>query len=308
MPSETSFLRRILFLGGAVSCVMSAGEASHPPEPPRAAFYDQVVGPLLQARCAECHGEQKQKAKLALHTWEGLERGSDAGPVVVAGKPRESSLLERLRLPLSDEEHMPPEAKPQPSPEEITLLSHWIAAGASRTATLSELKLPAEAAEFARRLADRLAAESSSAGNPEAVWEMDPAAIARAREPLARKVAEIQSRYPGALTYESRTATTLIFSALGLGKSFGNDDLASLLPLAGVLQRLDLSQTSVTDDCAPVLAQFSQLRTLRAANTELGDATMAALADLPLLEKVSFFGTKVTPAGLSMIKKIPARN
>ena len=301
MPIDTSFCRRLLFLGGVASCVMSAAEA------PRPAFYDQVVEPLLQARCAECHGEQKQKAKLALNSWEGLERGSDAGPVVVAGKPKESSLLQRLRLPVSDEEHMPPEAKPQTSPEEIALLSHWIAAGASRTATLPDLSLPAEAAEFARRLADRLAAENSAQANPEAAWDIDPAAVAVAREPLAKKVAEIQKRYPGALTYESRTAATLIFSAAGLGKSFGNEDLEALLPLAGVLRRLDISQPSATDQCAPLLAQFRQLRTLRAVNTELGDATIAALVDLTSLEKVSFFGTKVTPASLSMIKMNPAR-
>ena len=112
---------------------------------------------------------------------------------------------------------------------------------------------------------------------------------------------------PGALTYESRTAATLIFSAAGLGKSFGNEDLEALLPLAGVLRRLDISQTSATDQCAPLLAQFRQLRTLRAVNTELGDATIAALVDLTSLEKVSFFGTKVTPASLSMIKMNPAR-
>src|SRR5689334_19712735 len=53
--------------------------------PARAASaYDEVVAPILRARCAECHGEQKQKAKLALHTWETLMHGSEGGPVIVA--------------------------------------------------------------------------------------------------------------------------------------------------------------------------------------------------------------------------------
>src|SRR5436190_9914480 len=73
-----------------------------------ASAYDEVIAPILRARCAECHGEQKQKAKLALQTWETLMRGSEGGPVVIAGKPGESLLLQRLRLPLADEEHMPP--------------------------------------------------------------------------------------------------------------------------------------------------------------------------------------------------------
>lgn len=306
MPTYTSFFRGVLFLVGAVSCAMGAAGTPRREEMAGAAFYDRVVGPLLQARCAECHGEQKQKAKLALHSWEGLERGSDAGPVVVAGKPKDSSLLERMRLPLSDEEHMPPEKKPQPSPEEITLLSHWIAAGASRTATLSDLSLPDSSAEFASRLADRFAAQSSSPGDIESLWDIDLTAVALAREPFAPKVAEIQSRYPGALTYESRTATTLIFSALGLGKSFGNEDLESLLPLAEVIRRLDISQTSVTDQCAPLLARFRHLRALRAVNNDLGDTTVAALVPLQSLEKISLFGTNVTAASLPVIKRIPS--
>src|SRR5687768_8918211 len=55
-----------------------------------ATAYDEIVVPILRARCVECHGEQKQKAKLAVHTWDSLQKGSDAGPILVAGKPDES--------------------------------------------------------------------------------------------------------------------------------------------------------------------------------------------------------------------------
>jgi hypothetical protein len=293
-----------------LACVLSvlAGAAARgeAQELSTVSSYDLLIGPLLLKHCAECHGEQKQKAKLALHSWEGLARGSDAGPVVVAGKPAESALLERMQLPLSDEEHMPPEEKQQPSPEEIALLSHWIAAGASRTTKLAELSLPDSLAKFARRLAEELAAPLQGKSSIETVAKHDPIVVAQARAPWAAKVGELQQRYPGALVYESRTSTALNFNAAGLGKSFGDRDLEALLGVAEKITRMDISLTSVTDQGAPVLARLVNLRELRMVNTNVGDATIALLLPLQSLERISLFGTKVTAASLPVVKQFPA--
>src|SRR5688572_22163332 len=99
--------------GGMPAAETSAGSAT---------AYETLIAPIFRARCIECHGEHKQKAKLALHAWDAVLRGSEAGPVFVAGQPDESVLIERLRRPVADDEHMPPEDRPQPGPEEIALL------------------------------------------------------------------------------------------------------------------------------------------------------------------------------------------
>ncbi len=266
--------------------------------------YDQVIARIFRARCTECHGEQKQKAKLALHTWEGLMRGSDAGPVLVAGKPGESPLIERVHLPVSDEDHMPPADHAQPSAEEIQLLTHWVEKGASRTATVAELDLPAPLAQAARVLPEKLKSLASAAGNAEPLWEFDPAAVAKVRAPLAAKVTELQRKFPGALSYESRTSAALLFTAVGFGADFNDAQLAALAPLRDQLVSLDVSGTGVTDASAAVLRTFAKLRVLRAGYTALGDSTVEALAALPVLQSLSLSGTRITEASVTRLSRL----
>ena len=55
--------------------------------------------------------------------------GGENGRVFVPGKAADSLMIKRLHLPLEDDDHMPPEGKPQPTPAVISLLEWWINAG-----------------------------------------------------------------------------------------------------------------------------------------------------------------------------------
>lgn len=92
--------------------------------------YASRIAPLFESRCTSCHGTTKQKGDLALHDPVAIARGGSSGPILVPGSPQASELVRRLRLPASDEEHMPPEGKPQLSAEEMAAVEAWIAAGA----------------------------------------------------------------------------------------------------------------------------------------------------------------------------------
>ncbi|MCA8952147.1 MAG: hypothetical protein KDE27_21740 [Planctomycetes bacterium] len=92
--------------------------------------YERVIAPILERTCSKCHNPDKTKGELLLTTPEGIQRGGENGTVLVAGKPDESELLVRCLLPLDDDDHMPPEDKPQPSAEELAALRAWIAGGA----------------------------------------------------------------------------------------------------------------------------------------------------------------------------------
>lgn len=112
----------------------SAGAAQRP-------AYATVVQPILDRTCVACHGADKAKGKLRLDSFEALLQGGAAGPVVEVGKTSaESELIKRILLPLEHDDHMPPEGKPQPTGDEVTLLRWWIDAGASGTQTATELK------------------------------------------------------------------------------------------------------------------------------------------------------------------------
>ena len=82
---------------------------------------------VLRDECLTCHGPTKQKAGLSFATHEALMRGSEEGPVVVAGDPGGSRLLAVLEP--KAENHMPP--RRQLDARQIRALREWIRAGAA---------------------------------------------------------------------------------------------------------------------------------------------------------------------------------
>ena len=89
--------------------------------------YTQVKT-ILRAHCFRCHGVRKQAAGLRLDTAAAALKGSKDGPVIVAGQPATSRLLQRVTDKDVDS-RMPPEGAPL-SAGQIKLLSEWIKAGA----------------------------------------------------------------------------------------------------------------------------------------------------------------------------------
>ena len=67
-------------------------------------------------------------------------KGGKDGPVLVAGKAVDSPMIYRLLLPLDDDDHMPPQGKPQPTLAEIAALQWWIDCGAPGDKTVGDLK------------------------------------------------------------------------------------------------------------------------------------------------------------------------
>ena len=75
-----------------------------------------------------------------MENYATLLKGGKDGPVLIAGKPLDSPMIQRLLLPLEDEDHMPPQGKPQPSLAEIAALQWWIDHGAPADKTIGDLK------------------------------------------------------------------------------------------------------------------------------------------------------------------------
>lgn len=77
---------------------------------------------LLKTNCLSCHNEAKHKGGLKLDSREGLIKGGGEGPVIVEGKPEESSFIKSLAA--DADPHMPP--KKQLSGEQIEVFAAWI--------------------------------------------------------------------------------------------------------------------------------------------------------------------------------------
>jgi hypothetical protein len=89
-----------------------------------------TIEPVLTEYCVDCHGPNKSKGGLRVDTRGHLLQGGDSGPAVVGGDASASLLLLRMRLPLKDDEHMPPEGKAQPTGQDLERIRDWISAGA----------------------------------------------------------------------------------------------------------------------------------------------------------------------------------
>jgi hypothetical protein len=118
------------------------GGTKSTPAPTGNSAFATVVFPLMDRYCISCHNPEKAKGGLRMDTHELLMKGGDNGPILKVGHSAESELWRRSQLPLDDDDHMPPDGKPQPTTDELAVLAWWIDAGASADKTVSELGPP----------------------------------------------------------------------------------------------------------------------------------------------------------------------
>lgn len=90
------------------------------------AFFESRVRPVLVEHCHKCHGAAKQQASLRLDSAAALAKGGDTGPVVVAGQPDKSPLIQAVRY--GGEARMPPKGKLPAAV--IADLEKWVRDGA----------------------------------------------------------------------------------------------------------------------------------------------------------------------------------
>ncbi len=125
-------MRRMSFLLGLVAVVVNGlhGNPSLSQDVPEGSleFFEKQVRPLLVKRCYECHSGEKTKGGLALDSRAGWQKGGDSGPVIVAGKPDESPLIDAINYRSVE---MPPKEKGgKLSEAEIAVLTQWVRLGA----------------------------------------------------------------------------------------------------------------------------------------------------------------------------------
>ena len=101
--------------------------------------YATVIHPIFDKYCVSCHGAAKSKGGLRMDTAAHLLKGGDSGSAIQPDGEIQSLLGQRLALPLEDEDHMPPEGKPQLSAVQLAVVRWWLAAGAPLEKTLGEL-------------------------------------------------------------------------------------------------------------------------------------------------------------------------
>lgn len=122
-----------------VSLWLVAGPASQADE--QRDFFEAKIRPVLVKHCYECHSSQSAEVagKLLVDSRDGMRSGGESGPVLLAGRPDESLIIQALRY---DGLEMPPEA-PLP-PAVVQDFVRWIKLGAADPREQPPAAMPAE--------------------------------------------------------------------------------------------------------------------------------------------------------------------
>jgi uncharacterized membrane protein len=288
-------LRKTLGLAaGKSSTTKAAGNSADP------VVYANIVAPILERRCVQCHKEGKAKGKFRMDTYELLVKGGKEGPGIELGKSAESNIIVRMELPVDDDEHMPPEGKPDIEDPEVAIIKWWIDNGADPGKKLAEFQIPADIKDALAKVSSMPAATAGHGADPAAAEKH-----AGPDEALKKSVADLSKEFPGALTFESQESPLITFTAVSLRGKFDDEGFGKLGPVLPHLTTVDLSATKVTDKSVGALAAAKQLRMVRLSETAVTDSAIETLLKIPTLESINFYGTKVTDAGVSKLSALP---
>jgi hypothetical protein len=248
--------------------------------------FKQAVLPLLQERCLECHGAEKQKGKLRLDTKADAFKGGKSGnPSFKAGDIAASFALARVILPKSDDDHMPPEGEPL-TEAQIKTLKDWVTEGANWPDGV--VIAPAKAAAPVSNLPAKPVPPL-----PELPKDFKPAAgEAAALAALAKSGAEARPIAQGLPWKELNLRL--------LGTNVTDKTLDPLKDLTSLIE-VRLGTTKVTDAGLAALKNLEQLQVLGLELTGITDAGLAQLKDLKNLVYLNLYGTQVSDAGLESL-------
>jgi hypothetical protein len=89
------------------------------------AVFEKSVRPLLESKCYDCHSARSDEVKgnLRLDSLEGILKGGDNGPAIVAGDVENSFLLRAIRYQEADYQ-MPPSGRLDD--KDVSAVETWV--------------------------------------------------------------------------------------------------------------------------------------------------------------------------------------
>ncbi len=271
-----------------------AGEIKPLADVDQAVVYAEIVQPILNTRCVQCHGRSKQKGDLRLDGYGHVGKGGENGPVLSPGKGGESALVKVCLLPVEDDLHMPPKGKPQLTSAQIGLISWWIDQGAPEDKKVADLEKNDEIAVSLMALGSGNAGGEGKA----APGGVDLSKIT-APEPDKNTVSELR-KLNLIVSPVSKDQNIVEVSAVN-APGFSDTHMALLQKLSDQVVWLKIGGTAVTDKAIKDISGLKHLNKLHLDHTGITDEGIAQLENLPGLEYLNLIGTKVSDASVGKI-------
>jgi uncharacterized membrane protein len=267
-------------------------------DPAKALAYADIINPIIENKCIQCHNADKQKGGLRLDTKEFMQKGGEDGPIFLAGNAASSEMIKRALLPENDDDHMPPKGKPQLTEDEIALLHWWIQNGASFDKKVNDLPQDEKVKPVLVSLLTGAALGGTAfVKAPEsAVYSMK---VDAANENDIKKLADKK-----VLVLPLSKELNLLEVSCINAKDF-NDESAKLLEnISKQLVWLKLTNTKITDASTTSIGKLPNLVKLFLNNTAITDKGLDNITNLTNLEYLNLVNTQITDAGLAKLAKI----
>ncbi|MEX0275625.1 MAG: FN3 associated domain-containing protein [Flavobacteriaceae bacterium] len=254
-----------------------------------ALVYDDIIAPIMDMKCTSCHNPKKTKGGLNMAAQQDLLQGGDSGSILDSLQGNVPSLLAQIRLPLDDEDHMPPKGKIQLTLGEIALLDWWMAHNHCFDCQVKDL--PRD--EKMDGLLQNLQKDTSTRG-----------LLAKELKPVPEDwLANINAS--GIRAVPLAEGHPLLEVNLSGKRDLTYNTLKRLKKYGKHIVSLNLANGNFNDTLAPSLKPFKNLTALQLQNTMAGNKTMETLGKLQHLELLNLYGTQIDEGALKVLAKLP---
>ncbi|MEX2511733.1 MAG: c-type cytochrome domain-containing protein [Cyclobacteriaceae bacterium] len=272
-----------------------------------AEVFEHVIMPILKNKCISCHKASKQKGELRMDSPEYLLEGGESGPAVIPFDPEGSLLIEKIHLPLEDEEHMPPEGKPQLSEEEMAILEAWIVAGAEFEKKVTDLSdttgiyaLAVNKFKSAPKIYDFKEADAQTLEKLNNFY--------RKIQPLGLESPALSASYFGRASFKPESLQELQEISLQLvslnlnNMPVKDEDLEYLKPFEN-LEKLFLNFADISGEGLQHLIGLENLTYLSISGNPLDEKALEQLANMKQLRQLFIWNTGLEQNALDQLKQ-----
>lgn len=256
------------------------------------AMYEDLVVPIMGAKCVACHGPAKQNGRLRLDTFEGMLAGGENGAVLIPGDAVNSRLVAVIRLPMNHDDHMPPPNRPQIAEPELLALEHWVAAGGTTDIKLARSAVPAPWAELLSP-AYRLLEDPAAVAAREAREAEERARQAANRAHLQEVLGGLPEHQRLGFSFIDAVSDRLRFVPATHRHRLTRDDLHAMREVLQACVEIDLAKLPVDRGTLEALAAAPDLERLTLAETEVDGEALRVLARSGTLRQLNLFRTRL---------------
>lgn len=272
-----------------------------------ALLFEDVVQPILNNKCAQCHREGKMKGGLSVQTFDGLIKGGKSKSAVVGGNLEKSELYKRITLDPSNEKHMPADGKTPLTPNETLIIKWWIEKGmAGKGEKIGAIKGAEEIrpqvsqslglGEVVKR--DEIPVNAKGTLNSDIPLNFNLSLLDTLKKQglnvrlMMHKPVMLDITWPagsGSIVNGLRSALKVVAKNviwLNLSNNGLTENELDFLPEMTNLEKLRLDKNPVTDQITRRLEGLNHLEALNLNETKISGAALEKLKQLPNLKRV----------------------